>query len=61
VNWQRIGPYVLEGEHGYRISKSLIGTEARYRASHNGSFIGAPVSTAEEAKAQVEAHLKEAA
>lgn len=60
MNWQRIGPYILEGEHGYRISKSLIGSEARYRTSHNGSFIGAPVGSLEEAKAQAEEHLQEA-
>lgn len=56
MNWQRIGPFVLEGENGYRISKSMIGTVARYRASHQGSFIGAPVATLDEAKAQAEQH-----
>ncbi len=60
MNWQSIGPHVIEGEHGYRISKSMVGTEARYRASHQGSFIGAPLADLGEAKAQAEQHHQEA-
>ena len=56
MNWQRIGSYVLDGGNGYRISKSMVGAEARYRASHQGSFIGAAVASLDEAKAQAEQH-----
>ena len=61
MKWERIGPHVIEGEHGYRISKSIVGGEARYRASHTGSFSGGPVPSLDAAKAQVEQHQQEAA
>lgn len=59
MNWQRIGPYILDAGNGYRISKSMVGAEARYRASHQGSFIGAPVATLDEAKAQAKQHQEQ--
>lgn len=56
MNWQRVGPYVLDAGNGYRICKSSVAGEAKYRASLNGSFIGPTVATADEAKAQADAH-----
>lgn len=57
MNWQRIGPYVLDAGNGYRVCKSSVAGVAQYRASHGGGFIGQAVASVNEAKTQAQQHM----
>lgn len=58
--WKRVSPHTLAGEIGYKIARYKVGENIYYRPSYNGSFISAPLSDLDEAKATCDIHWKEA-
>lgn len=59
MNWKRISPHVLVGDLGYKICRLKVVENIYYRPSHNGSFISAPLTCLDEAKAVCDRHAED--
>lgn len=57
MNWKRISPHLLIGDDGYKICRTKVGENIYYRPSFNGSFISAPQTDLDAAKAICTEHV----
>lgn len=60
MRWKGFGPHVIACDEGYKVARYRIGSKEYFRPSLQGSFICAPLSTAEEAKRACIEHHKQA-
>lgn len=57
MNWSRKSAYVMNGEHGYLVTKFIVGEQSRYRVSLSGRFLGSVQDDFESAAKVCENHF----
>lgn len=56
MNWSQASPWLMVGEHGYKVAKFKAEWETIYRASFRGQFIGSVKGSAKDAQEVCENH-----